>query len=212
MMKLVTISLLVILLAASGLLMGCIPADNPFPYISGSVTVPAVGDWTNLRLGVFYDSTGDFYTKYETGQTDYIYRAIYVLADDGTTVYSFTPQATATTAISQTSGVNGTFRVDFDPAGSTVSGDYYYPIAWIDDDADGLLDLIDDSSDLGQIAGSEFNRMPWYNTDGISTMRFYRDADYGYKFDGYSTLMVALDDIDRTAFSFNMTPTAANGW
>jgi hypothetical protein len=211
MMKPITISLLVVFVAAIGMLVGCNFGDDPFPYISGSVTVVNVGDWANLRLGVFYDSTGDLSTKYETGPTDHIYRATYVLANDGTTVFSFTPQATASTTISQTSGVDGTFRVDFDPAGSTVSGDYYYPIAWIDDDSDGFLDLIDDSDDAGQIAGSEFNRMPWYNTNGISTMRFYRDAANGYKFDGYSTLAVALDSIDRTAFSFDMTP-MASGW
>ena len=50
-MKKITISLLVILLAASGLLMGCVLGDNPFPYISGSVTVADERDWPDLRTG-----------------------------------------------------------------------------------------------------------------------------------------------------------------
>ena len=131
-MKRITISLLVILLAASGLLMGCTLGDNPFPYISGSVTVADEADWPDLRLGVFYDSTGDFTTDYDFGETDYVYRAVYS-DNDGWLVSSslrliLPPAAT----ISQTSGVNGTFRVDFDPEWKHGLQGFYYPIAWID--------------------------------------------------------------------------------
>ena len=96
--------------------------------------------------------------------------------------------------------------MDFDPNGSMVGGDYYYPIAWIDSTANNQLDLTDDWIPDNILAEplSEFCRTPIYDGDYIVT--FYKNTDFGYKFDAHGATMQVLSDVDRTAFSFDMTP------
>jgi len=209
----------IVLVIAAAALMGCAFGEDPLPYISGSVTVADVADWTNLELGVFYASEVDtddnyqfyFETDYESSTSDYIYRATYSQNNDAT-YYQFAPELSAPTSITQTSGVNGTFRADFD-VNATTDG-YFYALAWIDTNANGLLDLKDSSSEAVQISDSEFNRCPIYTPDGYYAHTFYNDSDYGYKFNGYdgtTNYIEDLSEMDQSAFRFDMTP-ALSGW
>ena len=124
-------------------------------------------------------------------------------------MYEFTPEKIAA-SVYQRVGTFGTFQMEL-PYPDSANNFNCRPILWIDKDDDNLLDLTDDSASSAQIALSEFNRFPIYDPKGDYVAGIDCNSnDRGYKFNcGNETF--DLDHIDKTDFSFNMTP-ETSGW
>jgi hypothetical protein len=217
-MKVIPAFLLVLGLAIAGLTSCMLGSTGSTAFdITGSVTVADSADWADLRLGVFYASDADtdpncfwyFDTDHELIPDAYVYRAGYWNMDDDT-MYSFAPEPVSV-SISKKSSLSGTFGAKL-PEGGFDEG-YYYVIAWLDADGDGLLDLVDSFLDAEQIAFSEFNRCPRYGGGGYYVSHFFHAAGSGYQFGGFdgANHTAALSGVDTTDFSFDLRP-AISGW
>jgi hypothetical protein len=171
-----------------------------------------------LKIGIFYDSEDDTDLNYyldtdyygSTYDTSLEYRATYWNNDDDSMV-ELTPLSTNSEII-DASGTSSDYWIELPSTASEVGS--WYPLAWLDEDEDDLLDLIDSSSDADQIASSEFSRCPVKDVDGtdVAIPYFYDDEEGGYKFTGQPGNYIRdLESDDNAGFDFDMNPDA-NGW
>jgi hypothetical protein len=210
---------------------------NSTRVVTGTITVPSLGDWTNLKLGVF--SGGDLGAYPKLATADYFlgvgsFRVIYSNLDDASNV-PIPPVAGASYSIADTSTTSSAYSFEL-PATipmyqkSGPLSEYYYFAAWIDGGATGgSLDLSDASSgDATHTELGEFNRCATKATTDnnhlpttITIDRFQQSVDTytgnptgNYKYAGYDN-NAYNEQLDVTTssnggFNFNMSPNA--GW
>ncbi|OHD53351.1 MAG: hypothetical protein A2Y33_12575 [Spirochaetes bacterium GWF1_51_8] len=183
-------ALLFVVLISGTFAVSCAPADVPAGplTLSGTITVPNVSYWTNIKIGMIAAPTNDdgsAASDLSTTSSGISSNRVYLWHNLDNTTNNFKP--TYFGAISGT-GTTKDYAITIDTWDNSKA---FYFVVWFDKNLDSNMNLIDATTSDNDITNSEVNTLCWRQVSSdmavISTVFASKSGSKQmYKFNGYA--------------------------